>query len=239
MRAEHLHRGPTLPYRPLAGVVPCPGGWLVAAAKLQGITMSPEQPQVLHTLADVLDYRPGFDIIALHAPVGLLDDDRPGGRTCDHQMRRLLGPRRGAAIMSAPSRRLVFDDSRGVEGLSAVSRVLLPRYREVAKEVQPYRQRFVFEVHPEATFHQLNGDQPLQYSKNTIHGRRERRALLARSFQGIERVLDARVRGVRQRHLIDAAACLWTTRRIASRAIVRLPIDPEWDSEGLRMEIVR
>jgi predicted RNase H-like nuclease len=109
----------------------------------------------------------------------------------------------------------------------------------VAKEVQPYRQRFVFEVHPEATFHQLNGDQPLQYSKNTIHGRRERRALLARSFQGIERVLDARVRGVRQRHLIDAAACLWTTRRIASRAIVRLPIDPEWDSEGLRMEIVR
>jgi predicted RNase H-like nuclease len=67
----------------------------------------------------------------------------------------------------------------------------------------------------------------------------ERRALLEGAFPGIERVLDARIRGIRQRHFVDAAACLWTTRRIVSRAIVRLPLDPEWDSEGLRMEIVR
>jgi predicted RNase H-like nuclease len=218
-------------------------GWLVAGAKLQGITVSPEEPQVLRTLADVLDYRPSFEILALHAPIGLLDEERPGGRSCDSQVRRLLGPRRGAAIMSAPSRRLVVKGTvtgtRELEGLSAVAKVLLPRYREVVKEIQPYRQRSVFEVHPEATFHQLNGDKPLKYSKNSIHGRMERRALLEGAFSGIERVLDARVRGIRQRHLIDAAACLWTTRRIASRAIVRLPLDPEWDSEGLRMEIVR
>ncbi len=243
MRPGGLQRGPVLPYRPLAGVVPCPGGWLVAGAKLQGITVSPEEPQVLRTLADVLDYRPSFEIIALHAPVGLLDEERPGGRTCDIQIRRLLGPRRGAAIMSAPSRRLVVNGTvkgtHELEGLSAVSKVLLPRHREVMKEIQPYRQRSVFEVHPEATFHQLNGDQPLRYSKNTIHGRMERRALLEGAFRGIERVLDAHIRGIRQRHLIDAAACLWTTRRIAARAIVRLPLDPEWDSEGLRMEIVR
>jgi predicted RNase H-like nuclease len=205
--------------------------------------VSPEEPQVLPTLADVLDYRPSFEILALHAPIGLLDEERPGGRSCDRQVRRLLGPRRGAAIMSAPSRRLVVKGTvtgtRELEGLSAVAKVLLPRYREVVKEIQPYRQRSVFEVHPEATFHQLNGDKPLQYSKNTIHGRTERRALLGGAFSGIERVLDARIRGIRQRHLIDAAACLWTTRRIASRAIVRLPLDPEWDSEGLRMEIVR
>jgi predicted RNase H-like nuclease len=243
MRPGGLQRGPVLPYRPLAGVVPCPGGWLVAGAKLQGITVSPEEPQVLRSLAEVLDYRPSFEIIALHAPIGLLDEERPGGRTCDSQIRQLLGPRRGAAIMSAPSRRLVVNGTvtgtHELEGLSAVSKVLLPRYREVIKEIQPYRQRSVFEVHPEATFHQLNGDKPLKYSKNTIHGRMERRALLEGAFPGVERVLDARVRGIRQRHLIDAAACLWTTRRIASRAIVRLPLDPEWDSEGLRMEIVR
>jgi predicted RNase H-like nuclease len=168
MRPGHLQRGPVLPYRPLAGVVPCPAGWLVAGAKLQGITVSPEDPQVLRSLAEVLDYRPSFDVIALHAPVGLLDDERPGGRTCDNQIRSLLGPRRGAAIMSAPSRRLVVNGTvtgtHELEGLSAVSKVLLPRYREVMKEIQPFRQRSVFEVHPEATFHQLNGDQPLRYS---------------------------------------------------------------------------
>jgi predicted RNase H-like nuclease len=32
---------------------------------------------------------------------------------------------------------------------------------------------------------------------------------------------------------------MWTARRIVSRAITRLPEDPEWDSQGLRMEIVR
>jgi predicted RNase H-like nuclease len=156
--------------------------------------MSPEEPQVLRTLADVLDYRPSFDVIALHAPVGLLDEERPGGRTCDSQVRRLLGARRGAAIMSAPSRRLVVNGTvkgtHELEGLSAVAKVLLPRYREVMSEILPYRQRSVFEVHPEATFHQLNEDKSLKYSKNTIHGRMERRPFW-KAPSRIERVLDA------------------------------------------------
>jgi predicted RNase H-like nuclease len=239
MRPGGLQRGPILPYRPLAGVVPCPGGWLIAGAKLQGITVSPEEPQVVGTLGDVLDYRPGFEVIALHAPVGLLDEDRPGGRTCEQDIRNLLGPRRGAGIMPAPSRRLVVKGPDELERLSAVTKVMLPRYREVVEEILPYRQRSLFEVHPEASFFQLNDDVPLRYSKNTIHGRNERRELLERRFPGVERVLGARIRGIRIRHLIDVAACLWTTRRIVSRAIVRLPIDPEWDSEGVRMEIVR
>jgi predicted RNase H-like nuclease len=239
MRPGGLQRGPILPYRPLAGVVPCPGGWLIAGAKLQGITVSPEEPQVVGTLGDVLDYRPGFEVIALHAPVGLLDEDRSGGRTCEQDIRNLLGPRRGAGIMPSPSRRLVVKGPDELERLSAVTKVMLPRYREVVEEILPYRQRSVFEVHPEASFFQLNDDVPLRYSKNTIHGRNERRELLERRFPGVERVLGARIRGIRIRHLIDVAACLWTTRRIVSRAIVRLPIDPEWDSEGVRMEIVR
>jgi hypothetical protein len=32
---------------------------------------------------------------------------------------------------------------------------------------------------------------------------------------------------------------LWTARRIFARAGTRLPTDPEWDEEGLRMEFVR
>ena len=55
MSMHTSHRGAQLPYRPLAGVVPCPGGWLVAGAKLQGITLSAEAPQVFGTLLDVLD----------------------------------------------------------------------------------------------------------------------------------------------------------------------------------------
>ena len=43
--------------------------------------------------------------------------------------------------------------------------VLLRRYREVAAEMAPYRQRTVFEVHPELSFFQLNGDVPLRWTK--------------------------------------------------------------------------
>jgi hypothetical protein len=40
-------------------------------------------------------------------------------------------------------------------------------------------------------------------------------------------------------HLLDAAAFMWTARRISARAGMRVPLDPEWDGEGLRMEIIR
>jgi len=235
-------RGPDLPYRPLAGVVPCPGGWLVASGKLQGITLSPETPVILPALVDVLDYRPTYEIIALHAPVGLLPTYQRGGRSCDREARRVLGWRRGAAVQSPPSRAALASSEVGTgdsRGVSAAMRLLLPKIREVAADVPSYLQRRVFEVHPELSFYQLNDDRPMVFSKQWPSGRAERRGVLERKFAGIDRLLDHRPRGMRETHLLDAAACLWTARRITARAVVRLPEDAEWDSEGLRMEIIR
>jgi predicted RNase H-like nuclease len=231
-------RGPVLPYRPLAGVVPCPDGWLVASGKLQGITLSPADPIVLPTLVDVLDYKPAYEIIALAAPIGLLDEYRRGGRTCEREARRLLGPRRGAAIASAPVRS-ALPDGAAVPGVSAVARRLLHSIREANEQIQPYWQRTVYEVHPELSFYQLNGDQPVGSTKRSAVGRKERRDLLEARLPGVQRLLDVTVKGAREKHLLDAAACLWTARRIAARAVQRLPEDPEWDSQGLRMEFVR
>jgi predicted RNase H-like nuclease len=234
------HRGAQLPYRPLAGVVPCPGGWLVAGAKLQGITLSAEEPQVIGTLLDVLDYKPAYQIISLAAPIGLLDEPEAGGRQCDRDARRLLRWPRNGAIVSAPARSVLRDHAAGLEvSLSAVSRRLIARFAEVDENVQPYWQRTVFEVHPELSFFQLNEDQPLRYSKHRQVGVEERTALLKARLPGVERILETRVSGAKPAHLVDSAVCLWTARRIAARAVSRLPEDPEWDSNGLRMEIVR
>jgi predicted RNase H-like nuclease len=232
--------GPTLPYTLVAGVVPCPPGWLVAGAKLQGASIAPEPPRVLGSFMDVIDDRPAFSAVGLYAPVGLPDESVSGGRTCDREARALLGRRRGAAIRSAPSRPTLDLVHRDLpESGNGSTKVLRHRYREVAREMAPYRQRTVFEVHPELTFYQLNEDRPLQYRKRSIHGQNERRALLSTKIPGVERILDARVPGVRRTHLLDAAACMWTARRIMGRAMTRLPLDPEWDGEGLRMEIIR
>jgi predicted RNase H-like nuclease len=56
---------------------------------------------------------------------------------------------------------------------------------------------------------------------------------------GIARILDAAELGVSPELLLDAAALLWSARRIASRAAKRVPSLPEWDENGLRIEIVR
>jgi predicted RNase H-like nuclease len=231
--------GPELGYSVVAGVIPCPRGWLIESAKLHGATFAPEKPRVVSSFTDVLDERPSFSTVAIHAPIGYLDEFRPGGRTCDAMARSLLGPRRGSTVHSAPLWESVNESGDGSsDHLDAITLELLPRFREVAKEMAPYLQRTIYEVHPELSFYRLNGDQPLRWSKKTHAGRIERFALLEKRIPGLSVVLGRHLDGVLQPHLLDAAALMWTGRLIQARAATRMPTDPEWDEQGLRMEMV-
>lgn len=235
--------GPELPYKLIAGVEPCPGGWLVVSGRLQGITAHPQEPEVFSTFAEILDYRPAFEVIAIHCHLSFPEEDTPGGRTCDRMARQLLGWPRSGAIGSPPSRRYLRTsdlDARARKGLNPINARMMRRYAEVAEEMQPYRQRQVFEVHPELSFYQLNDEKPMKHSKHTDRGIEERRKLVAARIPGAEAVLMAQVAaGVTLRHLLDATADMVTARRIAARAVTRLPEDPEWDEQGVRMELLR
>jgi predicted RNase H-like nuclease len=210
---------------------------LVVSGKLQGVSMFPEPPQVMATITDLLDTRPPWDFVALHCPIGLPRDTTPGGRRCDREARKLLGPNRGAAVISPPPRSVL--DAEHPEGLSVAMRWLLPRIKDVHYQVASYHQKTVFEVHPELGFYQLNGDQPLKHRKATAAGIEERVALLEARMPGFERIVGNRPAGVSLPILLDGAADLWTARRIAARAIARLPETPEWNEDGLKMELVR
>jgi predicted RNase H-like nuclease len=231
--------GPDLPYQVVAGVTPCGPSWLVAPAKLQGTIFAPEAPHLISPFGEVLDQRPTFAVIALNAPVGYLEEAAHGGRTCDREARALLGPRRGSSIQSAPVRSPTNELEFLPDHLDAISMTLLPRYREVAEEMAPFRQRTVYEVASDMSFYALNEDQPLQYPKNTEKGQAERRALLEVKFPAVDRILSTDLPGVSMAHLLDVAVFVWTARRIFARAAIRIPQDPEWDDQGLRMEIVR
>lgn len=234
--------GPQLPYELLAGIEPCPAGWLVVSAKLQGIALAPQMPEVFERFTDILDYRPPFSVMAIHLPLGLPSKGMPGGRRCDRDARAILHWPRAAAIASPPSREELQAWKRGhtsVRNLSVVTSSLMPRIVEVYEHLGSYHQRTLFEVHPELSFFQLNDDRPLQYSKHSQAGREERSELLTRKIPGIERVLTAELQRVHLSHLLDGAAELWTARRLFARAVSRLPEDPEWDNDGLRMEIAR
>jgi predicted RNase H-like nuclease len=254
-----------LPYELIAGVEPCPGGWVIVSGRLIGTTLTLQEPEVMAQFVDVLDYKPAFTVIAVHAPVGLIEKPQPGGRTCEREARRVLGHPRGGAIVSSPSRLALGEPPSGASGsvrvprrtvegeegepliehtpdaeaLNPIARRLLPKIREVAEELQPYWQRTVYEVHPELSFFQINGDRPVRYAKHTAAGRDERLQLLENRLPYLATVMNTPIVGASAYHLLDATADLWTARRIMARAVARLPRDPEWDEQGLRMEIVR
>ena len=232
------HRGPDLPYSVVAGLTPFSDKWLVASAKLAGSTFAPEPPKIYDTFLEVLSERPAFAVIVVNVPIGFLDTPEMGPRTCDRQARALLR-RRGTAVHNAPSR-AVFEGrvEEGQDGLDAVTRTMMPRYREVAHEMSPYRQRVVYEGHPELSFFQLHKDTPLKRSKVITEGKEERRLVLEEKIRGSERYLDEGVVAAPQKHVYDSFALLWTARRVWGHAAKRIPVEPEWDSEGLRMEIV-
>ncbi len=230
--------GPTLPYSVVGAVSPCPGGWLVASAKLHGTTFAPEEPRVLAKFNETFEERPQFEVMVVNAPIGYPDNPE-GLRTCDRAARALLG-RRGMTVRNIPMRSTVESGiPRADERLDAVTLVLLSRYAEVAAEMLPYRQRSVYEVHPELCYYVLNGDKPLTRGKHSPSGQIERRVLLEKRVPGAKRVLSASLPGVKLAHLCDVTAMLWTARRAFAKAAVRIPENPEWDSEGLRKEIIR
>lgn len=240
-----MQRGPALPYQMLAGVVPCPAGWLVASGKLIGIQVYPEEPSVAASFREILDAIPAYAVIAVTVPIGLPTKASRRGRGAEVAAREILGFPHAGAIGSAPTRKSLaaasYEEARKANGgqLDVVTWQQFAKIREVDAEMQPYMQRQVFEVRPELSFFQLAEDTVLKHSKDTAAGQRERTALLRRRMPGSERILDATMSGVRKAHLVDGAVALWTARRIVARAVTRVPEEPEWDENGLRMEIVR
>jgi predicted RNase H-like nuclease len=230
-----------LPYEILVGVEPVPGGWLVVPGNLQGITLAPQPAYVLTTLAEVLDYRPSFSVVALHAPVGAASG-AGDFRSCDVAARDQLG-RRAGAVVPAPSRAVLkatsYEEARRIDPTVDVVRWRsLAKAAEAIKEVQSWRQRVVWEVNPELALTTMNDGQPIPFGRRSPAGRHVRRELVERKLPGADRVLKERPPCVREEKLIDALADLWTARRIVARAITRMSDEPVWDDDGVRMDIV-
>jgi predicted RNase H-like nuclease len=112
--------------------------------------------------------------------------------------------------------------------------------REVDAEIQAYHQRHIFSGCPDLSVLLVNGDHAASTSSFWKDGPAERLALFQERLPGLRAIAMAKApRGASIRHVLNAAALLWTARRIAGRAITRLPQDPQWDEQGRRIEIVR
>jgi predicted RNase H-like nuclease len=234
-----------LPYKAIAGVTPCPGGWLVLPARLSGVTVVAEEAFVLPNLMEVLDYRPKFEFAGINVPMGLLDEPNGQYRPCDLEAREMLGWPRMVGIYPVPSRPALLAATRE-EALKFepwLTRDDFRRFRwlrEAAREIQPFHQRSFYAANPDLSFFVMNGDQPLKTSPFHEDGRLQRVELVRERLPGVDDVIT-RVPppGAGVTHMLQAAAMLWTARRASGRAVSRLPSDPTWDTTGLRIELVR
>ena len=234
-----------LPYKNLAGVAQCPAGWLVLPARLAGVTVTAEESFVVRKLFDVLDYRPVFDAAAIDAPMGLRDHPDGEFRPCDVEAREYVGWPRSVAVYGTPTRPALHTTRRSeTQELEPwMTRHQLRRTRwtgEAARELAPYHSRRFFSAHPDVSFTVMNSDEPLRTSPWHEDGRVERLELIRERLPGVDDVVTRTPPdGAAPKHLLDAAALLFTARRASGRAISRMPLDPFWDDEGMRMEIVR
>lgn len=225
--------------------MPCPGGWLVVPARLAGVTVVADEPEVVKTLLDVLEFKPKFDAAAIYCPIGFADKPAGPYRSCDIQARELVGWPRSVAIRPTPSRAALRAATReeAVELEPWLTRDDLRRFRwlrEANEQFQPFHQRTYFAAHPDLTFTQLNGDRPLTSSPYQQDGMLERIGLIRDKLPGMDEVASRTPpAGAAPVHLLQALALLWTARRVVGRAMQRVPLDPNWDTSGMRMELVR
>jgi predicted RNase H-like nuclease len=232
-------------YKVIAGVTPCPGGWLIFGGRLTGVTLLADDPVVVRRLGDVLDWRPQFDAAAINVPMAFPDEPTAGFRGCDRSARDLIGWPRRIAVTPVPSRAALEAPSR--QAAKEIEPWLQPAdlrrfrwLREAAAEFQPFHQRMYFSANPELSFCVLNDDVPLRSSPFSPDGIVERMSLIRERLPGVEElVTQVPPSGAGQYHVLQAAGLLWTARRAAGHAITRMPLDATWDDHGLRVELVR
>jgi predicted RNase H-like nuclease len=233
------------PFKSIGGVPPCPGGWLVLPGRLAGVTVIAEEAFVLRKFAEVLDYRPKFEFLAVNIPFGYPEHPGQQYRQCDREARGIVGWPRLVKVHPVPSRTALFAKSRQ-EALALEPWLTKNDFRhfkwmkEAAIEIQPFHSRSVYSGNAALSFTHMNGDVPLTSSPYHDDGRVERLDLIRTKLPSVDEVVS-RVppTGAAVVHLYDAAAMLWTARRASGRAIQRLPMDPEWDDGGIRIELVR
>jgi predicted RNase H-like nuclease len=110
---------------------------------------------------------------------------------------------------------------------------------EIDATMMPARQHVVYEVHPEVSFCEMHGGQPLMQSKKTPDGERQRVSALRHGGfpEPFLRPLSTLRSG--RDDFLDACAALWTAERIYRGIARRIPKaeESEHDGRGLDMAI--
>jgi len=232
------------------GLDGCKGGWCAIRLDIEDDEVRVHDPEIL-TFADVV--ATDAAVICIDIPIGLSPDSHKRG--CDIEAKRLLGWPRMSSVFLAPARgvielnlswenyAVVNAEHRRItgRGLAKQSFAIAPKIKEVDDHMTPTLQKHVREVHPELCFWALAGH-PMRHNKKHPEGRDERWALLRDVIPslGPEPLLPSDIgQPCAMDDYIDAMIAAWTAVCIIRGSATSIPAEPEYDGQGLRMEMWR
>lgn len=179
-------------------------------------------------LASLLEGFPSAVSVAVDMPIGFPTTQR---RRADSEARAFIGSRRSSVFPVLPKQvyaadsyadALVVCNELWGKGMSKQSYSLRAKVLEVDGLVAEDDR--IFECHPEVCFAAM-ADAPLEWSKKTWNGQRQRESLL--HDQGIVLPQNlGEVGRVPVDDLLDAAACAWSAERMRLGIARTLPADP-------------
>lgn len=189
-------------------------------------------------------------LVLVDIPIGLREEDTRE-RLCDLEARKVLGNRR-SSVFPPPSRlALASDDYIQASQLnfqctgrklSKQSFAIASKIKEVDDFILSTKMQGKFrEMHPEVCFWSLNNYHPMQFNKKKNDGYDERKRLLNKYFSNTEKLVeDSRCRFLKKDvatdDILDALVGAVTARFY--ERLKQLPLNPETDNKGLKMEIV-
>jgi predicted RNase H-like nuclease len=194
----------------------------------------------------------GASVILLDIPIGLRERSSKE-RLCDIEARKLLSHRR-SSVFPAPCRQAIpvnktyeeaSDINKQMTGrrLSLQTWNIIPKIREVdilLSNDESARSR-IREIHPEICFWALAGH-PMKHSKKTKEGFSERMQVLGSVYTHTNDIIDHasstyRRNKVARDDILDALVAA-VTAMVGVQRLISIPEVLEFDSQGLRMEMV-
>jgi predicted RNase H-like nuclease len=229
------------------GVDGCRAGWF-AIALTKG---SMWQVNTFPDVASLWAHYNQASMILIDIPIGLREEGVQE-RRCDPVARKLLGPRR-SSVFPAPCRSAAYAESyreacevnEKLTGrrLSMESWNITPKIREVdclLSNDEAARAR-IREIHPELCFCGLAAH-PMRHPKKRPEGLAERTRILQSIYPPTAAVIKHTISAYRRKDVsrddILDALCTALTAMLGEQKLTSIPQPSEFDSRGLRMEMV-
>lgn len=231
----------------VVGVDGCPAGWFAVGLDGERWTTT-----VFSSIKDLWAENSIADLILIDIPIGLREEGHDE-RRCDVKARKLVGWPRCSSVFPAPCRAAIYkntyekasliNNERTGRKLSLQSYHISHKIRDVDEFLTENQGpcQAIRETHPEICFWAFAG-RPMEHPKRKTAGFRERVAALGSFFTKAVEIIEEASRlylrrDVGRDDIVDALAAAVTAVGGAD-GLVSIPDKPEYDSVGLRMEIV-